>query len=333
MDQIDKAILNSLWVNMGYKEGESIAIIMQEWHEGLGQEVKERFEKSKELCLRMYKVFEREGYDVELLSYKPKEARNGVDATPELYQRIGKKDIIFMPTPFSLTHTTFRKTQTEKGSRIASMPTFTLEMYEEDGPMNLDYNELLRYTEEIAERLKKGNLIKVVAPGTDIVIEPDVNLVRVSAGVLTKVGQWGNLPGAEAYVVPVHDGISAGFFTVPAGWGGSTPLKYAARFIIERARFIDVQGDDAEAQAYIDEYVKPIIFGGENFNVLAEFGIGTNPHITEEYIRRKGWSALTAEKIYGSVHFANGNSFAIGGKNNVEVHVDWVVPNAKWMEL
>lgn len=330
MDAIDKAILNALSVNMGYKDGESIAIIMQEWHKELGEELKERFEKSKELCLRMFNVYKAEGYDVELLSYEPKEARNGVDATAELYDRIGKKDIIFIPTPFSLTHTTFRKKQTEKGSKIASMPTFTLEMFEEDGPMNLDYNELLRYTEEIAKQLRYGKLIQITAADTDLIIEPDINLVRVSGGVLTKAGQWGNLPGAEAYVVPVHDGISKGYFTVPAGWGGSSPLKYSAKFIINQARFVDVIGKNQHAQEYIDEYVKPLIFGETNFNVLAEFGIGTNPHITEEYIQKKGWSALTAEKIYGSVHFANGNSYAIGGKNNVEVHIDWVVPNAKW---
>ncbi len=330
MNPIDKAILNALFVNMGYKEGESIAIIMQEWHEGLGKKVKKRFQKSKELCLRMFKVYKEQDFDVELLSYKPKEARNGVDAPPELYDKIGKKDIIFMPTPFSLTHTSFRKSQTEKGSRIASMPTFTLEMFEEDGPMSVDYNELLKYTEEIAEKLRKGNLIKITAPMSELIIEPDTKLVRVSAGVLTKPSQWGNLPGAEAYVVPVQDGISNGYFTVPAGWGGSSPIKYPARFIIENARFKDIIGENKLAQNYINKYIKPLIFGKENFNVLAEFGIGTNPHITEEYIKKKGWSALTAEKIYGSVHFANGNSYAIGGKNNVEVHIDWVVPKAKW---
>ncbi|OGF62573.1 MAG: hypothetical protein A2Y62_11710 [Candidatus Fischerbacteria bacterium RBG_13_37_8] len=331
MNAIDKAILNALKVNMGYKESESIAIIMQEWHDALGEQFKPGFDRSKELCMRMYEVFQHKGYNVELFSYYPLEARNGVDASHALYEKIGTYDIIFMPTAFSLTHTTFRKTQTAKGARIASMPGFMLEMFEEDGPMSIDYNKLLKDTEQVAERLKAGNMVRITAHETDMLIEPDTELVRVSAGVLTKTGQWGNLPGAEAYVVPVHDGISRGYFTVPAGWGGSTPLKFSARFIIENARFIDVIGENNEAQEYINAQVKPLIFGQENFDVLAEFGIGTNPHVTAEYVAKKGWSTLTAEKIYGSVHFANGNSFGIGGKNDVQVHIDWVVPDAVWV--
>ncbi|MGB4704322.1 MAG: hypothetical protein WBI18_04510 [Candidatus Saccharicenans sp.] len=36
-----------------------------------------------------------------------------------------------------------------------------------------------------------------------------------------------------------------------------------------------------------------------------------------------------AEKIFGSIHFANGNSKGMGGRNDVPVHIDWVVPNVR----
>jgi leucyl aminopeptidase (aminopeptidase T) len=73
--------------------------------------------------------------------------------------------------------------------------------------------------------------------------------------------------------------------------------------------------------------IKPILFSQPDFDVMAELGIGTNPNINADYIARKGWTILTAEKISGSAHFANGNSKAMGGKNDVPIHIDWVVPN------
>ncbi len=329
MNKIDNAILNSLKVNMGYKEGEKVAIIMQEWNPKFGTEFVQKFNQAKDLCVRIYEVFKNANVDVELISYTPEEARSGVDVPQELYEKTGFKEIIFMPTVFSLTHTNFRRAQSEKGSRIASMPGFTLEMFEEGGPMDVDYHILHEKTVEMAENLGGSKYVRIVAEGTDITVEIDPELVHVSSGLLDKPGKYGNLPGAEAYVVPVHEGDSFGYFTVPEGWGGANPLKYKAKFFIEKGRFADVKGESKEAQDYIEKEIKPLIFGGKDFNILAELGIGTNPNITKDYIQRKGWNTLVAEKIFGSAHFANGNSKGMGGKNDVPVHIDWVVPDVK----
>lgn len=326
MNKIEQAILNSLKVNLGYKDGEKVAIVRQGWNPAFGEQYLKKFEMATALCQKMFEVFRQAGVEVELLSYVPPEARSGVDATPDLYEKIGYREIIFMPTVFSLTHTNFRKTQTEKGSRVASMPGFTLEMFEEGGPMDVDYNLLHQQTEARAEKLRQSRYVRVRAEDTDITVEIDPQLVHVSSGVLTAPGKFGNLPGAEAYVVPVHEGNSHGYFTVPAGWGGTGPLRYRAKFFVERGRFVEVKGDTPDAQEYIDREIKPLIFGGRDFNILAELGIGTNPNITGEYVQKKGWNTLVAEKIYGSIHFANGNSKGMGGQNDVPVHIDWVVP-------
>lgn len=329
MNKIDQAILNSLKVNMGYKPGEKVAIVMQEWNPNFEAKYQPKFAKATELCLRMYEVFREAGIEVELLSYRPQEARSGVDATPDLYQKIGFREIIFIPTVFSLTHTAFRKAQTEKGSRVASMPGFTLEMFEEGGPMDVDYNQLHRQTVAVAGNLRKSRYVRVEAEDTDITIEINPALVHVSSGLLTEPGKFGNLPGAEAYVVPVHEGNTSGYFTVPAGWGGAGPLKFRLKFFVEQGRFVEVRGETEVAQEYAEKEIKPLIFGGKDFEVVAELGIGTNPNITEEYVQKKGWNTLVAEKIFGSAHLANGNSKAMGGLNDVPVHIDWVIPGVK----
>ena len=75
-------------------------------------------------------------------------------------------------------------------------------------------------------------------------------------------------------------------------------------------------GSLAQAQSWCE---------ANDFDVLAELGIGTNPSLNRDYILRHGWSTLVAEKIGGSAHFANGNSKSMGGVNEVPVHIDWVV--------
>jgi len=185
MDRTDEAILNALKVNMGYNTGEKVAIVMQEWNPKFEEKFRKKFEDSTALCRRMFEVFKKAGVEVELLSYVPEEPRSGVDATPELYEKIGFKEIIFLPTVFSLTHTKFRKTQNEKGSRVASMPGFTLEMFEEGGPMYVDYNLLHQETVAVAEKLRQSRYVRVVAEDTDITVEIDPALVHVSSGLLT----------------------------------------------------------------------------------------------------------------------------------------------------
>jgi len=325
MDAVDQAILNALLVNLGYREGEQVALVSQSWSDEFESHRRTAFDLSYRLCSRMVDVFRKALIPVDWVTYRPKELRNGADATPELYGKIGSPDIVFMPTVFSLTHTAFRRALTGKGVRIASMPTFTLDMFAEGGPMRVDYCELDRKTREVADRLSHSRYVRVRGPDTDMVIEVDGENVHVSSGLLTKPGAWGNLPGAEAYAPPVHEGASHGFFTVPSGWGGSTPIPFPIMFHVKQGRFIRAQGGSAEAQTYIEQTIHPILFGAENYDVLAEIGIGTNTSLNADYITRKGWSTLVAEKIGGSAHFANGNSKAMGGVNDVPIHIDWVV--------
>ena len=308
-------ILRMLTDSLGYQEGETVGIVYQE---GEGK----RFEASKQVCDAIEKTLREENVDVELFSYVPAEARNGVDAAKELYDV--EKNILIMPTAYSLTHTAFTMHQRKRGTRIASMPGFTLALFVEDGPMDADIKTMEALTNEVAEKMKRNTTARITAKGTEMIVELRNDLVALSTAKIVK-GEVGNLPGAEAYVVPK---TGNGYFTVPAGWGGEFPLKYPVKFFVEDGRFVKMEGDTMEAQAYIDKYVKPF-FNGNNFDVLAEFGIGTNPKATAEFVSTNGWSTLLAEKIYGSAHFANGNSKGMGGENDVPIHQDWVVPDVK----
>lgn len=327
MNAIDQAIMNALTVNLGYRKTETVGIVVQKWAAVLGENTEKKFLASEELCQRIISVFRANGVDAALLSYVPEEARNGADAVPKLYESAKGLDVLFMPVPFSLTHTPFRKAMTAHGTRIASMPGFTLEMFEQNGPMDTDYGKLAKDTQKIREKLAASRFVRVTAPGTDMRIEIVPETAHASTGMLNEPGAFGNLPGAEAYALPLEDGTSGGHFTVPPGWGGQTPLPFPVKFTVKNNRFVKIEGSDSEQQTWIDQHIKPLIMEQENFDMLAELGIGTNPNLNEAYISKHGWGILTAEKISGSAHFANGNNAGFGGRNNVPVHIDWVVPN------
>jgi len=317
-------------INMGYRQGEDVLIVSQEWHPSLGSETRTEFESSQKLARRMFDVLS--GFcNVRFVEYVPTKAQHGVDVRQEVYEQAGKPDIIFIPTAFSLTHTPFRMHLTNLEARVATMPTFKLEMFEEGGPMDIDYKKVGEDTKKVAEDLRRSKYVKITGKGTDVNVEIDARNVHVSSGMLTQKGAYGNLPGAEAYVTPRHLGNSNGYFTVPKGWGGPFPLKHRARFYIKQGRFVEVSGETLETQKWIDGKVKPSILrengAEEGFDVLAELGIGTNPNVTQEYIMKHGWNNLLAEKIIRSVHLANGNSKSFGGQNDVRIHQDWVVPD------
>ena len=268
----------------------------------------------------MYQVFKDNNINVELFFYIPEEARSGVDVTKEIYKKINH-DIIFMPTVFSLTHTDFTKAQREKGTRLASMPKFALQWFEDSGPLDVEQNKIVALTKEYSDKMRNFSSVRIKAPETEIIIEINNNLVHESNGIIPK-GDCGNLPGAEAFCVPRN---ANGYFTIFKGWGGPFPLEEDVKFIVEDCRIVSLECSN---EKYLEK-VKPLIFGEKNFNVLAEFGIGTNPNVTKESLKKYGWSGLLAEKIFGTVHFANGNSAGMGGDNNVPVHLDWVIENAE----
>jgi len=329
MNPIDRAILDALRVNLGYESGDTVGIVVQEWAAHLGDERRGKFDDALSLCMRMHTVFQANDVDSTLLSYVPSEARNGVDASADMYRDAAGLGILFMPTVFSLTHTPFRRAMTEQGTRVASMPGFTMGMFQPGGPMDTDYRKLAADTKEIERILAGSRMVHVTGLDTDMHVEIMSETAHASTGMLDGPGAYGNLPGAECYAVPVEDGETHGFFTVPEGWGGPMPLPFPVRFLVEKARIVDIVGADAAQQAWIDEHIKPSVLGQPDFNVLAELGIGTNPNLTPAYVAEHGWSILTAEKISGSAHFANGNSKGFGGSNDVPVHIDWVVPGVE----
>ncbi len=321
------AILHMLTQNMGYKPEEEIVILTQDWTEEFGEDTKWRFEDTQTCARKIQEVFAENNIPCRFITYIPVQKGPAINPPADIAEIIGTPGIVFMITAYSLSWTSFRKQLSKTGTRVASMPGFSLDMFNMHGPMDVDFETIESYTTSMFDKLKKASYVHITGKGTDITIQVNKQLVHASSGDLSFKGAFGNLPGAETYCIPLFEGNSNGYFTVPKGWGGMKALECDVTFHIENGRFTKAIAIDPARQSYVEKEVHPILFGQKNFDVLAELGIGTNPNVTPAYIKEHGWSTLLAEKIFGSAHFANGNSAGMGGENDVPMHQDWVVPN------
>ncbi len=341
--KVEEIMLKAINVNLGYKDGEKVIIVDQRWEPSLGEKSRGIITDSIELCEHLIRVYGSNGVPVAFFTYVPSALGSGVNPTQELYDQFrdyenknGIPQIVIAPCGYSITHTAWRKAQCEKGSRIVTMSNSSLAMFSQNGPFDAQghYSKVVEETMSIAKKLRASEYVRITGSNTDLVVNVNPNLVITSTGRTIEEGDYGNWLGAETFVVPIHLGNSYGHFFVPKGWGGREQLEHSAIFHIKEGRFVDISTLDGsiESQAWLDKKIKPTIFGKPNYDVVAELGFGTNPAVSEEYLM-KHWSIAIGEKKGQTVHVAHGNSKAMGGENDVDIHQDFVILNVDKVEF
>jgi aminopeptidase len=130
----------------------------------------------------------------------------------------------------------------------------------------------------------------------------------VDTGDFLADGSLGNLPAGEVYTVPID---ANGKLVVDPGW--YKDLDDVLTFNFENGEAVDI-----EAGGKIGEDLRIKCKKAQNRRI-AELGIGTN-----EKAKRPD-NLLESEKILGTIHVAIGDSKSIGGENEAEIHMDFVV--------
>jgi leucyl aminopeptidase (aminopeptidase T) len=157
--------------------------------------------------------------------------------------------------------------------------------------------------------------------GTDLRFSLEGRPVRMDDGLYgTKPGMWGNLPGGEAYAIPL-EGTGEGQLVAPAGWYPNLTEDMIFRF--EKGEVVELLGGGAVGDKFRGLFNlgndDPLYKARRN---LAELGIGTNPNA------RKPDNVLEAEKIKGTVHIGIGDNIHMGGQIEADLHDDFVQPEA-----
>ncbi|HPW17816.1 MAG TPA: aminopeptidase [Candidatus Aminicenantes bacterium] len=195
-----------------------------------------------------------------------------------------------------------------KHGRICMMPGITRDMMER--LVAIDFSEMAAFTKKVIRAVKDAEDVVVEnAAGTRISFSVKGRRFDADIGDISKKGVHGNLPAGECFTCPVEETFTGkiviGLIDDKMGPGEMTfkagrLVGYKGAGVAEVIRTV---GDDPTARA------------------IGEFGIGTNKGA------RICPNMLEAEKAFGTVHFAIGDSYGIG-KNKSKFHFDALVEKA-----
>jgi len=192
-----------------------------------------------------------------------------------------------------------------KHGRVCMMPGITRDMMER--LVAVDFSGMAAFTEKVIRAVRDAEDVMVEnAAGTRISFSVKGRSWVNSCGDLAKKGRHGNLPAGECYTAPVEETftgkIAIGLIDDKLGPGTMT---------FKEGRLVAFTG------AGIAEVIKTV---GDDptARLIGEFGIGTNRGA------RICPNMLEAEKAFGTVHFAIGDSYGLG-KNKSNFHFDALV--------
>jgi len=199
----------------------------------------------------------------------------------------------------------FMVAEGSKHGRICMMPGITRDMMER--LVAIDFSEMARFTKRVIRLMKDADDVTIEnAAGTRISFSVKGRRWDADIGNISKKGVHGNLPAGECFTCPVEETFSGkiAIGLIDDKLGHGTMTFKAGKLVgftgAGIAEVIKTVGDDATAR------------------IVGEFGIGTN----------KGAkicpNMLEAEKAFGTVHFAIGDSYGIG-KNKSRFHFDALV--------
>ena len=199
----------------------------------------------------------------------------------------------------------FMVAQGAKHGRICMMPGITRDMMER--LVGIDFSEMAAFTKRVMRAMKDANDVVIEnAAGTKISFSVKGRHWDADIGDISKKGVHGNLPAGECFTAPVEE-----TFTGKIVIGLIDDKLGRGEMVFKRGKLVDFKG------AGIAEVIKTV--GADpTAKIIGEFGIGTNKGA------RICPNMLEAEKAFGTVHFAIGDSYGIG-KNKSKFHFDALV--------
>ncbi len=294
MNQLVKTAEGVLSSCLAVKKGEEVLIVTDNTRKEIGEAI---YEAAGNLgCERLLMVMN----ERELSGQEPPKA---------VAAAMKSADVVIAPTAQSLTHTNARIEAAKAGTRVATMPGITEEMFSQ-GAMTADYSKVEKLTAVVTEMLSKASVAKIEKDGHVLTININGRDGVPSPGVYREPGKCGNLPSGEAYIAPLEDG-SEGEMIIDGSMVGIGKLDSPLHMVISGGKLRSVTGEKSEN---LDVLLK-----NETNGTLCELGIGTNEAAVLNGI------ILEDEKVYGTVHIAFGTNTSFGGVNKAECHMDGII--------
>ena len=293
MDKLYKAARNAIEKSLRIKKKEQLLLVTD----------RQKMKIAEALAFWAKK----RGADV--TTYLMTETLRPITAPTEIFKMmIRKADATIYMLDARIEEKPFRGFMVENGGRygrICMMPGITVDMMER--LVNIDFDKMDKLTRKVIRILKDKTEVRVTNPyGTDITFSVKGRKWENDNGNISKKHMHGNLPAGECYTCPVES-----TFTGKIVFSLIDDKIGRGEMIFEKGKLVKYKGKG----------ITKIIKGMGNDptgRVIGEFGIGTN----------KGAkickNMLEAEKAFGTVHFAIGDSYGLG-KNKSKFHFDALV--------
>lgn len=319
-EKIRRGVATMLEVNLAVQDGEKVLVMtdpptLHRWHELTLEGLLEALERC--ILARMVAELAAElvpGSQVTFWAY-PATERHGGELDHETAQRMRESDVVVAITNHSLTHTQASRKACEAGSRVASMPGFLAEMFE--GPMTADYHRIAEESRKMADLLTQAQRAVLTTPtGTELTMDLEGRSGDVDSGFVAGMRRPINLPGGEAFIVPVEGKAEGMVVVTPKGYA---PLHEPMTLHFKAGEVCNIEGGGEVGEEYRELLELPTPGHQTGRRNLAELGIGTNPKAKSVKI------TLEAEKIRGTVHIAIGDNSVMGGRIHADLHQDFIL--------
>lgn len=264
-----------------------------------------------------------------LLIVMPKARHHGEEPPSPVANLMRQQQVVIAPTRYSLTHTRAIRQSLREGSRVATMPGMTNEMFCRGG-MSADFSIIKQKISDLAPHFRRRRIVKVTSEqGTDVTFEVNWREWKLDDnGICNRPKMLTNLPAGKAFIMP-REGSMNGTVVIDGSWE-SNLVDEPITLIIEGGMVMDVKGGTIAAairQEFGEAAKRLRPKERENVWTMAEFGFGMNPQA------RLSGNVLEDEKRLGTCYFSVGDNTALGGTSSVGIHIPGVLKNANvWLD-
>ena len=239
--------------------------------------------------------------------YSPESSHEGSDLSEERQAAVQemmaplRKRTMALDVPWVIAEWPVESLAADAGMTLAEYEEFIF------GAVLIDWDAAAERMQGIAAAFDAADEVRLEAAGTDLTLSLAGRTGSVDDGHV-------NMPGGEVFYSPVEESAAGviEFGEFPAVYYG-TEVE-GARFVFEGGRIVDASARTNE------QFLLQTLDTDDGARRLGELGIGCNPGI-QRYMKNVGFD----EKIHGTVHLADGNSYSFtGGRNVSAIHWDIV---------
>lgn len=245
---------------------------------------------------------------------------HGEEPPEDVADQMSSFSLVVALTSFSLAHSSARLKASAAGARFLSLPQYSRSLLS-DKMIRVDYRALAPTVRTVSNLFTLGSSVHLSSrAGTNLVIDIEGRRGNFCPAFVEKPGELGSPPDAEANVSPVETGANGvavvdGSITHPS----IGLLESPVRILFRAGRAVDF----SSADPVTEEGVRALFESGEsNRRVLGEVGVGLNPSATLT------GTMLSDEGTLGTVHLGLGSNYFVGGENQVDFHLDFVIREA-----